>query len=81
MTHRIGPPLARLRKARLDNLALLPCSELAQIGRYQRIANQLADGGILIVAPARDSKQKQALLRVAKFLAQHGHPVRVVLAG
>ena len=78
MTQSIGPLPAPLRKAKLDNLALLPGSELAQIARYQEMANELPDGGVLIVLPSKSPKQKQALLAVAKLLAEHGHQVRVI---
>jgi hypothetical protein len=74
----VEPPPARLRKARLDNLALIPGSALPQIARYQEMANELPDGGVLIVMPKSESKQKQALLVVARLFAAHGHHVRVV---
>jgi hypothetical protein len=78
VTQHIGPPPASLRKAKLDNLALLPGSELSRIARYQEMANELPDNGVLIVLPSKSPKQKRALLTVAKLLAQHGHQVRVI---
>lgn len=75
---RFGPPPAALRKARLDNLALLPGSALAQIVRYQEMANRLPHGGVLIVLPAGDLKRSDTLLRVARLVAKHGHTVRVI---
>jgi hypothetical protein len=77
---RFGPPPAPLRKAKLDNLALMPGSALAQIARCQEMANELPEGGVLIVLPANSPKQKQALSVVAKLMAEHGHQVRVISA-
>lgn len=73
------PPLAA-RKAKLDNLALLPGSLLPFIRSCQEIANRLPDGGVLIVLPAGNPIQKQALLAVARLLAQEGHQVSVIPA-
>lgn len=76
----LSHPPARLKHARLDNLALLPGSMLSSIERYQALANELPDGGVLIVVPADNPKQKAALLVVAKLLSEQGHQVRVVTA-
>ena len=80
MNPRIGLPPLRLRKARLDNLALMPASALAQIAHYQALANELPDGGVLMVLPVNGSKQKTALSIVAKLLTTGGHHVRLVSA-
>lgn len=77
---RLGPPPAPLRRAKLDNVTLIPGSVLAQIARYQAMANELPDGGVLIVLPANSPKQKDALSVVAKLLTAEGHQVRVVSA-
>ena len=71
------PPLP-LRRARLDNLALVPGSLLPQIAACQEMANELPANAVLIVLPAKCPLQKQALLRVAKLLAQEGHQIRIV---
>ena len=72
-----NPPEA-IRKVKLDNLALLPGSELGWISRYRAIANKLPDGGVLIVLPNRGAKQKRAVFSVAKVLAEHGRKVRII---
>jgi len=74
LTH---PPHA-LQRARLDNLTLVPGSVLPQIARCQELANDLPRGGVLIVLPTDNPKQKAALLAVAKLVAQEGHQVRVI---
>lgn len=74
----ITRPPRTVRKAMLDNLAVLPGSMLSSIARYQELANELPDGGVLLVLPLNSPKQKAALLAVAKLLAEQGHQVRVV---
>jgi hypothetical protein len=78
MTHPIKRAPSALRRARLDNIALVPGSLLPSIERCQEVANTLPRGGALIVLPAAYPAQKQALLTVAKLLAAEGHQVRVV---
>lgn len=46
------PPPRALRRAKLDNLALLPASLLPFKAEYQAIANQQAPGTTLVVLPA-----------------------------
>src|SRR5438270_475201 len=46
--YRITNPPAALRKARLDNIALVPASLLLNKGKYQTIANNLPGRGVLI---------------------------------
>lgn len=78
MNPRIGAPPLRAPKARLNNLTLMPGSALAQITRYQEMANELPDGCVLIVLPVNSSELKNALSTVAGILAESGHQVRVV---
>ncbi|GAC1344518.1 MAG: hypothetical protein NVSMB27_05580 [Ktedonobacteraceae bacterium] len=75
---RFSQPPRAVQRARLDNLTLVPGSVLAQIARCQELANDLPRGSVLIVLPADNPKQKQALLAVAKLVAQEGHQVRVI---
>lgn len=66
------------RRARKGNLVLLPGSVLPQMERCAKLANALPAGGVLLVVPVDNPKQKRALLIVAKLLAQEGHPVKVI---
>lgn len=75
---RLSHPPHAVQQARLDNLTLVPGSVLPQIARCQQLANDLPRGGILIVLPTNNPKQKAALLAVAKSVAQEGHQVRVI---
>src|SRR2546421_210563 len=59
--YRIGNPPRALRKAKLDNIALVPASLLYQKGKYQTIANNLPGQGVLIchakkTKPAEDRR-------------------------
>jgi predicted DNA-binding WGR domain protein len=76
-----GEP-ARLRSGslRLDNLALVPASLLPYKARYQRLANQLPPGAVLIVLPTEAGPEQETLrATAARFLAK-GHPVTTISA-
>jgi hypothetical protein len=73
------PPKA-LRRARPDNLALVPASLLPFREQYQAIANGLPSGATLIVIPKAPGKPGQTLGNVAHQLAAKGHQVKVVPA-
>jgi hypothetical protein len=73
------PPKA-LRRARADNLVLVPASLLPFKAVYQRIANNLPTGATLIVTPKAPGKPGQTLGSVARQLAVKGHHVKVVPA-
>ncbi len=75
--HRFTKPPQPLQRAQMDNLTLIPGSVLPQIEWCQQLANALPAGGVLVVVPPDNPKQKQALLAVAKLLAQEGHQVKV----
>jgi hypothetical protein len=44
---------------RLDNLALVPASLLPHRTTYQRLANQLPAGAVLVVLPTEPSPERQ----------------------
>jgi len=67
-------PPAALRKARLDNIALVPASLLPLKGTYQPLANRLPKGSILCVQ-TQSPRQKRILQKVAHFFRTHGHTV------
>jgi hypothetical protein len=76
--YRFITPPAPLRRAHLDNLAIVPGNLLPYKAAWQEVANRLPQEAILIVLPTNNVVQKQTLLTVAKLLAQDGHQVRVV---
>jgi len=75
LSYRIGEPPASLKKARLDNIALVPASLLSsKDNTYQPLANRLPQGSILCVETA-NPRQKNILASVVSFLRNHGHNV------
>lgn len=74
-----SPPKA-LRKAKLDNIALVPGNLLPFKAKYQEIANRLPDGEMLIVVPPSEHPQRLLLERVASLLRAEGHSVTIVSA-
>jgi len=75
--HIVRAPRA-VRRARLDNIALVPASLLPQKGKYQKIANNLPKGGILICQTDKKQRISRVLARVARFFAENGHFVRTL---
>jgi hypothetical protein len=75
---RIGRPPRAIRKARLDNIALVSASLLFQKGKYQTIANNLPAGGVLICQANKTQKISRILERVAQLLQENGHFVRML---
>ncbi len=73
----VRPPKA-VRKARLDNVALVPASLLPCRGKYQKIANNLPKGGVLICETHKKQRIAHILKRVATFFRQNGHFVRTL---
>ncbi len=73
----VEPPKA-VRKARLDNIALVPASLLFQKEKYQTIANNLPAGGVLICQSNKTQKISRILERVAKLFQEKGHFVRML---
>src|SRR5947208_16333902 len=66
-------PPARLKKARLDNIALVPASLLKKKAIYQPIANTLPTGSVLCVPGTQ--RQQKIMAMVTIFFRDHGHQV------
>jgi hypothetical protein len=77
MTYRFEAAPAALRRAQRDNLALVPGDLLPCRKAWQKAANKLPDGAVLILLPHDNAIQKQALLAVAKILGEEGRQVSV----
>ena len=71
------PPRA-IRKAKLDNIALVPASLLSRKGKYQTIANNLPRRGVLICQAEKQERITTILEHVASFFRQRGHLVRML---
>ena len=77
--HLIKSPRA-VRKARLDNLALVPASLLPFKEQWQDVANSKAGEHVLIVLPKVEKRPRHALERVATELREKGHQVTTISA-
>ncbi len=73
----VKPPKA-VRKAKLDNVTLVPASLLPRKGKYQKIANNLPTGGVLICETHKQQRLANILKRVASWLRENGHVVRTL---
>lgn len=71
LLYRFSEPSARLKKARLDNIALVPASLLPFKAAYQREANHLPMGSVLCVSGTL--QQQKIFASVTKFFENHGH--------
>ena len=76
--HRVSRAPGAIRKARLDNLALVPASLLPYKREWQQIANELPQGSTLIILPPTDTKQRKVFEDVAEGLKANGHQVKAV---
>ena len=73
------PPRA-VRKARLDNLALVPASLLPFKDQWRDVANSQAGEHVLIVLPGVEKRPRRVLERVAAALREKGHQVTTMSA-
>src|SRR2546421_10316763 len=71
-SHFSEPP-TRLKKARLDNIALVPASLLKNKAIYQPIANDLPTGSVLCVPGTQ--RQQKIMAKVTSFFRDHGRSV------
>ena len=60
---RLKKPPAALRRAKLDNLALVPGSLLPFKEAWQKLANELPEGTTLIILPAKEASRERPLRR------------------
>src|SRR5438067_13927086 len=71
-SHFSEPP-TRLKKAKLDNIALVPASLLKNKAIYQPIANDLPTGSVLCVPGTQ--RQQKIMAKVTSFFRDHGRSV------
>jgi hypothetical protein len=76
--YRFMKPPAPLRRAKLDNVALVPGNLLPYIKRWHQLAGELPKDELVIVLPQKDSQQRKTLSTVAELLQESGHHVHVV---
>jgi hypothetical protein len=73
LPYHISEPPARLKKARLDNIALVPASLLPLKGTYQSVANSYPTGSVLCVPGTL--KQQKIVATITQFFRDHGRQV------
>src|SRR5712692_9333703 len=73
LPYHISEPPARLKKARLDNIALVPASLSKHKQTYQPIANNFPTGSVLCVPGTQ--RQQKIMEKVTSFFRDHGHKV------
>ena len=78
--YHLGKSPRALRKARLDNLALVPASLLPFKEQWQDLANSKPGEHVLIVLPKVEKRPRRVLERVAAQLREKGHQVTTISA-
>src|SRR5713101_7945135 len=73
LPYHISEPPTRLKKARLDNIVLVPASLLKNKAIYQPIANRLPTGSVLCVPGT--TRRQTIMAKVTTFFRDHGHQV------
>jgi hypothetical protein len=76
--YRIVKPPRAIRKAKLDNIALVPASLLHRKGKYQTIANNLPGQGVLLCQIEKKERIGHILDSVAAFFQLKGHFVKTL---
>jgi hypothetical protein len=74
----ITPPPQAIRKAKLDNLALVPGSLLPFKKEWQQLANSLPEGSTLIVLPTAKGSARTILEKVSQALKAKGRRVTTI---
>jgi hypothetical protein len=69
-----NPPQA-LRKTTLDNIILVPASALPFKAQYQKLANSLPKGSVLLGHSVKNRGQQKLLETVGTFFQKRGHRV------
>ena len=75
-----APKALRRRKVKLDNVALVPASLLLYKEHWQRLANELPAGSVLVCVPMDEDQPRRPYLAVARALRRKGVTVRAVNA-
>jgi hypothetical protein len=73
LPYHFSDPPTRLKKARLDNIALVPASLLPLKGTYQSVANSYPTGSVLCVPGTL--KQQKIIATITQFFRDHGRSV------
>lgn len=78
IVHALKAPPRAVRKAQLDNVALVPASLLPYKATYQQIANAQPPGTTLVVLPLGSHGQRRTMRLIAARLKATGHRVQML---
>ena len=73
--YRLTNPPKAIRKARMDNIAIVPASMLPLKSLWQMAANTLPRGGVLLCHSQQNSRQCKLLERVEETFRAQGYAV------
>jgi hypothetical protein len=76
----IRPPKA-LRKARVDNIAIVPASQLPFKAVWQQVANTLPQGSILLYHFPQNKPYLQIMNKVRDLFEEKGYRVTILAKG
>lgn len=62
----------------MDNIALVPASELDSLAQWESASRQLAPGGVLVVAQSDNLRLQTVAREIDLVLRQRGRRARVV---
>lgn len=79
--HRFTQPPQALLKARLDNIAIFPASQLPFKNMWQKVANGLPDGSILLYHFPENKAYQQIMHKVQELFEEKGHAVTILAKG
>src|SRR5437868_14108369 len=73
LSYHISEPPASLKKARLDNIVLVPASLLPLKETYMSLANTYPTGSVLCIQGTQ--RQQKIMAKVTSFFRDHGRSV------
>src|SRR5947199_3815656 len=73
LPYHFSEPPVRLKKARLDNIALVPASLLPLKETYMSLANTYPTGSVLCIQGTQ--RQQKIMAKVTSFFRDHGRSV------
>ena len=79
--YRLTNPPKAIRKARLDNIAIVPASMLPLPQTLKEQVNSLPEGGVFLCYARDNTRQRKILARVGETFREHGHAVTSMSVG
>ena len=79
--YRLTHPPKAIRKARLDNIAIVPASMLPLTQTLKEQVKTLPEGGVFLCYAKENSRQRKILERVGETFREQGHAVTSMSVG